>query len=161
MIEDIKTFFWFLLKGPKFYSTLFALISTKLKPSKDSDYHTNIATKWCKEKCGSIDDCLLKIGISSSDLSTIGCSTYLDASYNTFCQVKQIVDVKIFVDVKTYFDVKHFFDVNKCVDVKQNLDVKKVTDVIKCCWRQNLFDVKTLFDINKYFDVKQSLWAPK
>tara|TARA_B110000003_G_C16651784_1_gene534514 strand:+ start:4421 stop:5200 length:780 start_codon:yes stop_codon:yes gene_type:complete len=69
MIEDIKTFFWFLLKGPKFYSTLFALISTKLKPSKDSDYHTNIATKWCKEKCGSIDDCLLKIGISSSDLS--------------------------------------------------------------------------------------------
>ncbi len=68
MIEDIKTFFWFLFRGPKFYSTLFALIFTKFRPIKDSEKHIEIAKKWCKENCGSAEDCLRDIGIPSSDL---------------------------------------------------------------------------------------------
>jgi len=69
MIEDIKSFFWFIVKGPKFYSTLFALILTKFKPVKDSDKHIQIATKWCKENISTIDECLLNIGIREGDLA--------------------------------------------------------------------------------------------
>ena len=68
MIEDIKTLFWFLHRGPKFYSTLISLILTKLKPAKDSEKHIKISTKWCKENCGSAEDCLRDIGVSSSHL---------------------------------------------------------------------------------------------
>ncbi len=67
MIEDIKTFFWFLRKGPKFYSTLVSLILTKLKPTKDSENHIAIATKWCRENCGTAEDCLRDIGVPSSN----------------------------------------------------------------------------------------------
>jgi len=69
MIEDIKSFLWFLLKGPKFYSTLFALIVTKFKPTKDSSYHIEIATKWCKDNLGTMEECLVNIGINSSKMA--------------------------------------------------------------------------------------------
>ncbi|MDA9344671.1 class I SAM-dependent methyltransferase [Gammaproteobacteria bacterium] len=68
MIEDIKSFLWFLFKGPKFYTTLFALILTKFKPSKDSPHHIEIATKWCKANLGTIEECLVNIGINSSEI---------------------------------------------------------------------------------------------
>lgn len=68
MIEDIKTFFWFLFRGPKYYSTLISLILTKFKPTKDSENHIAIATKWCKKNCGTAEDCLRDIGVPSSDV---------------------------------------------------------------------------------------------
>lgn len=71
MIEDIKSFLWFLLKGPKYYSTLVTLISTKLRPVRDSEYHIEVATKWCKENLVSPEDCFNKIGISVSDFNPI------------------------------------------------------------------------------------------
>ena len=69
MIEDIKSFFWFLSKGPKYYSTLFALILTKLKPTKDSDKHTEIAKRWCEDNISTINECLLSIGINEENLT--------------------------------------------------------------------------------------------
>jgi len=71
MFEDIKSFLWFLFKGPKYYSTLFALILTKIKPTKDSDSHIRIATKWCEERASSIGDCLEKIGITFDEESPL------------------------------------------------------------------------------------------
>jgi len=71
MIEDIKSFLWFLLKGPKYYSTLVTLVFTKLRPAKDSQHHIEVATKWCKENLISIEDCFHKIGISASDHNSI------------------------------------------------------------------------------------------
>jgi predicted O-methyltransferase YrrM len=71
MIEDIKSFLWFLLKGPKYYSTLVALTVTKLRPAKDSEHHIKVATKWCKENLTSIEDCFDKIGINGSDHNSI------------------------------------------------------------------------------------------
>ena len=67
MISDIKSFFWMLLKGPKFYSTLFILILTKLRPSKDSPQHTEVATRWCKDNLTTIEDCFQDIGVTVSD----------------------------------------------------------------------------------------------
>ena len=69
MIEDIKSFFWFIFKGPKFYSTLFALIITKFKAVKDSDKHIQAATKWCENNISTIDECLLNIGIREDNLA--------------------------------------------------------------------------------------------
>ena len=71
MIEDIKSFLWFLLKGPKYYSTLIALIYSKLRPSKASERHIEVATKWCKENLISIEDCFNKIGINVTDHNSI------------------------------------------------------------------------------------------
>jgi hypothetical protein len=66
MIDDIKTFFWFLMKGPHFYSTLFALIYTKLKSNKDGPEHIKIATKWCEKNVVTSEECLSNLGIDSS-----------------------------------------------------------------------------------------------
>ncbi|MDC1013722.1 class I SAM-dependent methyltransferase [Gammaproteobacteria bacterium] len=68
MIEDIKSFFWFLSKGPKYYSTLFSLIITKFKPIKDSDRHIKIAKRWCQDNISTINECLLSIGINEENL---------------------------------------------------------------------------------------------
>ena len=69
MIEDIKSFFWFLFRGPKYYSTLFVQILTKFRKNQDSDLHLEIATNWCKERVVSIEECLKSIGISSDQLN--------------------------------------------------------------------------------------------
>jgi predicted O-methyltransferase YrrM len=71
MLEDIKSFFWFLLQGPKYYSTLAVLILTKLRPAKDSEHHINIATIWCKQNLVSADECLGNLGIQISSESSI------------------------------------------------------------------------------------------
>ncbi len=68
MIEDIKSFLWFVWKGPKFYSTLFALILTKLKPTKDSNQHIDISTRWCEENISTVKECLLKIGVKEENV---------------------------------------------------------------------------------------------
>lgn len=67
MISDIKSFFWMLFKGPKFYSTLFMLILTKFKPNKDSPKDIEVATSWCKDNLTTIEDCFQDIGIPVSD----------------------------------------------------------------------------------------------
>jgi predicted O-methyltransferase YrrM len=71
MLEDVKSFLWFLFKGPKYYSTLFALIFTKIRPTKDSDFHIRIATKWCEENVSSVRDCLEKIGVTVYEESSL------------------------------------------------------------------------------------------
>ena len=68
MIEDIKSFLWFLSKGPKFYTTLFALVITKFKPLKDSPHHIELATKWCKTHLSTIEECLANIGVNASEM---------------------------------------------------------------------------------------------
>ena len=68
MIEDIKSFFWFLLKGPKYYSTLWAQIYTKLRKSMDTPQHTETATNWCNENLTTISECLKNIGVSHENL---------------------------------------------------------------------------------------------
>ena len=75
MIEDIKSFLWFVWKGPKFYSTLFALILTKLKPTKDSNQHIDISTRWCEENISTVKECLLKIGVKEE-------SVYLEEAFS-------------------------------------------------------------------------------
>ena len=67
MIEDIKSFLWFLSKGPKYYSTLIALVLTKLKKNKDSPLHIEMATKWCKENLVTAEECLQQIGVDPLD----------------------------------------------------------------------------------------------
>jgi len=67
MISDIKTLFWFLMQGPKFYSTLWMQIFAKLMPSKDSSQHTKTATRWCQDNLTTADGCFQDIGISVSD----------------------------------------------------------------------------------------------
>ena len=69
MIEDIKSFFWFLFRGPKYYSTLFVQIFTKFRKNQDSDLHLEIATNWCKERVVSTEECLKSIGIPSDQLN--------------------------------------------------------------------------------------------
>ena len=68
MFEDIKSFFWFLFRGPKYYSTLFAQIRAKLSKSKDTDLHVEIATNWCKKNLVSIEDCLKNLGVPSDKI---------------------------------------------------------------------------------------------
>lgn len=67
MIEDLKSFLWFIWKGPKFYSTLFVLVLTKLKPIKDSNQHIEIATRWCEDNLSSLKECLLMLGIEEEN----------------------------------------------------------------------------------------------
>ena len=68
MIEDIKSFFWFLFRGPKYYSTLIALIYSKLTRNKDTSFHVEIATNWCRKNLVSVEQCLKNIGLSSNDI---------------------------------------------------------------------------------------------
>tara|TARA_B100000787_G_C16195209_1_gene300293 strand:- start:2376 stop:3155 length:780 start_codon:yes stop_codon:yes gene_type:complete len=94
MFEDIKSFFWFLAQGPKYYSTLVHLILTKLRPTKDSQQHINIATRWCKENIVSTEECLEHIGIKLSyendiidpfsDEYKLKISNIIDASNSNF-----------------------------------------------------------------------------
>ncbi len=68
MYEDIKSFFWFLFRGPKYYSTLFAQIRAKLSKNKDTDVHVGIATNWCKKNLVSLEDCLKNLGVPSDKI---------------------------------------------------------------------------------------------
>ena len=68
MIEYIKSFFWFLLKGPKYYSTLWEQIYTKLRKNMDTPQHTEIATNWCNENVITASECLKNIGVSHENL---------------------------------------------------------------------------------------------
>ena len=69
MIQDIRTFFWFIAQGSKFYSTLLQHILTKLKPNKDSPQDTETAKRWCQDNLTSIEHCFENIGITASDNS--------------------------------------------------------------------------------------------
>lgn len=70
MFEDIKSFFWFLVRGPKFYSTLLIQIYTKFRKSRDSDIHMKFATDWCEKNQISADKCLSNLGIPENELNT-------------------------------------------------------------------------------------------
>ena len=70
MFEDIKSFFWFLVRGPKFYSTLLIQIYTKFRKSRDSDIHMKFATDWCEKNQISVDKCLSNLGIPENELNT-------------------------------------------------------------------------------------------
>ena len=68
MFEDIKSFFWFLLKGPKYYSTLCVQIYTKLRKNMDTQRHTETATNWCNDNLTTIAECLKNIGVAHENL---------------------------------------------------------------------------------------------
>ena len=70
MFEDIKSFFWFLIRGPKFYSTLLIQICTKFRKNRDSDIHIKFATDWCEKNQISVDKCLSNLGIPENELNT-------------------------------------------------------------------------------------------
>ena len=48
-LSDLRTVFWFLLQGPKFYATFFEYFVRKFKPIKDSKYHIQESLKWCQK----------------------------------------------------------------------------------------------------------------
>ena len=68
MFEDIKSFFWFLLKGPKYYSTLCVQIYIKLRKNMDTQRHTETATNWCNDNLTTIAECLKNIGVAHENL---------------------------------------------------------------------------------------------
>ena len=68
LFSGIKSFFWFLFRGPKYYSTLFAQIRAKLSKNKDTDVHVGIATNWCKKNLVSLEDCLKNLGVPSDKI---------------------------------------------------------------------------------------------
>ena len=68
MFEDIKSFLWFLLKGPKYYSTLCVQIYTKLRKNMDTQRHTETATNWCNDNLTTIAECLKNIGVAHENL---------------------------------------------------------------------------------------------
>ena len=68
MIEDIKSFFWFLFMGPKYYSTLWAQILTKLRKDMDSLEQQKISKKWCGENLTTLSECLINIGFQNEEL---------------------------------------------------------------------------------------------
>ena len=65
MFEDLKTFLWFLRKGPKFYSTMIALILRKFRPVRDNTEQQDIARKWCEKYLVSYEECISKLGFKS------------------------------------------------------------------------------------------------
>ena len=65
MFEDLKTFLWFLRKGPKFYATMIALILRKFRPVRDNTEQQDIARKWCEKYLVSYEECISKLGFKS------------------------------------------------------------------------------------------------
>tara|TARA_B110000014_G_scaffold250757_1_gene227356 strand:+ start:8615 stop:9382 length:768 start_codon:yes stop_codon:yes gene_type:complete len=64
MLEDLKTLLWFLLKGPKFYPTMFSLILRKFLPFKDSLQHKELERSWCEKHSISLEECVQKYGFT-------------------------------------------------------------------------------------------------
>ena len=62
MIEDIKTFFWF-LKRPKFYFTMFSLILRKFLPSKDTLLEQKKSKSWCEKNSITLEEMFLKYNL--------------------------------------------------------------------------------------------------
>ena len=87
MFEDIKSFFWFLIRGPKFYSTLLVQIYTKLRKNQDTDLHIKIATSWCEENLTSVDQCLKDLGVPENNLQI---ENAFDESYKS--KINQLID---------------------------------------------------------------------
>ena len=54
MIEDIKTFFWF-IKRPKFYFAMISLILRKFLPNKDSLLEQKKSQAWCKNNSTTLE----------------------------------------------------------------------------------------------------------
>ena len=67
MFEDLKTFLWFLRKGPKFYATMMALIFRKFRPVRDNIEQRDIARKWCEKHLVSYEECILKLGFKATN----------------------------------------------------------------------------------------------
>ena len=67
MKEDLKTLLWFILKGPKFYATLFSLFIRKFRVNKDTKECKQIEIKWCKQNLSSLDNCLSELKLSSNN----------------------------------------------------------------------------------------------
>ena len=65
MFEDLKTFLWFLRKGPKFYATMMALILRKFRPVRDNTEQQDIARKWCEKYLVSYEECISELGFKS------------------------------------------------------------------------------------------------
>jgi len=67
MIEDIKTFFWF-LKRPKFYFTMFSLILRKFLPSKDTLLEQKKSKSWCEKNSITLEEMFLKYNLENKYL---------------------------------------------------------------------------------------------
>tara|TARA_Y100000590_G_scaffold465489_1_gene637940 strand:+ start:6514 stop:7284 length:771 start_codon:yes stop_codon:yes gene_type:complete len=67
MIEDIKTFIWF-IKKPKFYFTMLSLIIRKLLPNKDTFIEKQKSYKWCKKNCITLEEMFRKYNLEKKYL---------------------------------------------------------------------------------------------
>ena len=54
--NDVRTFFWFLLRGPKFYPSLIEYSFRIFKENFDTHQHADLEKEWCKDKAISITD---------------------------------------------------------------------------------------------------------
>ena len=67
MIEDIKTFIWF-IKKPKFYFTMFSLIIRKFFPNKDNFIEKQKSYEWCKKNCITLEEMFSKYNLEKKYL---------------------------------------------------------------------------------------------
>jgi predicted O-methyltransferase YrrM len=65
-ISDLRTFLWFLLKGPKFYTTFLEYTLRKFRQNNDSEYHLQQALDWCQNHKIELGDLYDQLNIQKS-----------------------------------------------------------------------------------------------
>ena len=68
IFNDIRTFFWFLFRGPNFYPSLFEYIFRLFKKNLDTEYHADLERAWCQKKSISIEGLFQNLGLNYQNL---------------------------------------------------------------------------------------------
>ncbi len=69
--NDVRTFFWFLLRGPKFYPSLIEYSFRIFKENFDTHQHADLEKEWCKDKAISITDLFNNFNLEYKNLNAI------------------------------------------------------------------------------------------
>ncbi len=67
LFNDVRTFFWFLSRGPSFYPSLLEYLSRIFKKNYDSDSHASVEREWCRKKSISVSDLFKKLSLDFQD----------------------------------------------------------------------------------------------
>lgn len=65
VLQDVRTLFWFIYKGPSYYPSLIEYVKRKFLFNHDNDQSKNLAEAWCKQHSSSLEDIFASIGFSS------------------------------------------------------------------------------------------------
>ena len=71
LVKDIRTFFWFISKGPSFYPTLLEHLLRVFKKKHDSDTHAFIEKDWCNKKSISVPELFEKLSFDYNGNSAL------------------------------------------------------------------------------------------